>query len=245
MCKVDNISGAKNSQISVLREILEKYQVTIPAHLEEAKLLPLFVKLNTAMIHTRSAVALGSGNKIADSDKSNGWSTSSLSRKRNNQKYLEPHPLNIYRDPLKNIFSHNESLKKMIEECIRINKERVENCSGISNYISNYLWKNPGKDIFRIEVVSACDFDHVWVMINRKEGSSLLKPYEWGDAWIIDLWWGDTGKIYHASKFSENIVAMLEYLIIQKKAFNSNEVSMHEEAYTDYCDQISLYDEIC
>ncbi len=76
-----------------------------------------------------------------------------------------------------------------------------------------YLWEH-SEGINRIEVVSASDFEHCYVIINRE---GVLADYKtWGeDAWILDPWYGEKGIIYPASSFAETIIKV--------KAFDFNQ----------------------
>ncbi|USQ15310.1 hypothetical protein J2N86_15220 (plasmid) [Legionella lytica] len=76
-----------------------------------------------------------------------------------------------------------------------------------------YLWEH-SEEISRIELVSALDFQHCYVIVNRE---GVLADYRtWGEhAWIIDPWYGEKGIVYPASSFSETIMKI--------KAFDFNQ----------------------
>ncbi len=178
----------------------------------------LIKKLNTALITTRRTMALGSGNKITDYEKSNGWSAAVHKQLRDNKDALyQCYPLTVQEDPLKNLPSLIRNLIK--EYHVVLKRERVGNCGELARFISLYLWQHAGQEIHNIEVVTAGDFDHTWVILNRKESSDLSKPEEWGNAWIVDPWWGDDGLFYPSNKFHEKIIALLAYIQEQNDGF--------------------------
>ncbi len=93
-----------------------------------------------------------------------------------------------------------------------INK-RQGNCNDLALLISKYLWEHPA-DIKRIEIISMATFDHVLVVVNRS--GDLDKPKTWGDAWVIDAWYGDHGLIFPANQFEEKIKIIKKFA--QKQA---------------------------
>ena len=79
---------------------------------------------------------------------------------------------------------------------------RQSNCGGMSCLLAKYLWEN-NAGINRIEVVTTTTFDHCMVIVNRS--GDLKDPDTWGDAWIVDAWYGKGGIIFHAKEFKTKI----------------------------------------
>ena len=52
---------------------------------------------------------------------------------------------------------------------------RIGNCTELAVVAANYLWRFPGKEIKQIELVKAIDFDHVWLILNRKKRSEKCR----------------------------------------------------------------------
>lgn len=188
----------------------------------------LINKLHTALITTRCTMALGSGNKITDYEKSNGWNAIVQDKKRKNKDALyQCYPLSSDEDPVKEIPYLIRNLIK--EYLVVLNRERVGNCGELARYISLYLWQHAGEEIYNIDLVTANNFDHTWVILNRAEGSDLLNPDEWGNAWIVDPWWGDEGVFYPAHQFHEKIIHLLAYIKEQNEWLHQKkEVSLSE-----------------
>lgn len=199
---------------------------------------PLHLKLRTALITTHRTMVLGSGNKITHFQKGNGWNFEVFSNMRKNSDRLyQCYPLVKEEDPLQNLPALIRNLVK--EYIVVLKKERVGNCGELARFISLYLWQHAGKEIDNIEVVSATEFDHTWVILNRKEGTDLLKPEEWGeDTWIIDPWWGDEGIFYLADEFHEKMVQLLAYCKEQDHWFyEHNQIKL-----STLTNSISLYE---
>lgn len=202
----------------------------------------LHAKLHTALITTCRTLALGSGNKITDYEKTNGWSAAVHDQlRKNNDRLYQCYPLSQGENPLKDLSNLPYFVRSLVKEYIVVlNKERVGNCGERARFIALDLWKNAGKDIHSIEIVSADKFDHAWVIVNRKKDSDLLKPEEWGDAWCVDAWWGDEGAFYHASKYHEKIIDMLAYIkeqnegLYKKGRIKSNELENFNSTYNQY-----------
>jgi hypothetical protein len=70
---------------------------------------------------------------------------------------------------------------------------RLGNCYAMSEVVIQDIWakcSSPGltPTIKRIELVKTKTFDHYMVIINRE--GDLKNSDTWGDAWIIDPWYG-------------------------------------------------------
>lgn len=202
----------------------------------------LHTKLQTALITTCRTMALGSGNKIANYENTHGWSAVVHDQlRKNNDRLYQCYPLSQEENPLKDLSEIPYFIRNLVKEYIVVlNKERVGNCGEMARFIALYLWKNPGKDIHSIEIVSANKFDHTWVIVNRKKDSDLLKPEEWGDAWCVDAWWGDEGAFYHASEYHQKIMQLLYYIkeqnegLYKKGRIKSNELENFNSTYDQY-----------
>ncbi|MFJ1269163.1 hypothetical protein ACD661_11405 [Legionella lytica] len=101
-------------------------------------------------------------------------------------------------------------------------------CDFKSALAAKYLWEH-SEEINRIELVSALDFQHCYVIINRE---GILADYRtWGEnAWIIDPWYGENGIIYPASSFSETIMKIKAFDFNQH--MNLKELGYGQGAYT-------------
>ena len=95
--------------------------------------------------------------------------------------------------------------------------KRHGNCFDRANILAKFLWEN-SVGIHRIEIVSTKTFEHYFVIVNRKDLSDLKDSSTWGDAWIVDAWFGDNGAIFPASKFKEYITGIKEFAKIQDEA---------------------------
>lgn len=198
-------------------------------------------KFHTALITTRRTFALGSGNKMTDYEKSNGWSAFVQDEMRKNKDRLyQCYPLSQEENPLNDLPNLPYIIRTLVKEYIvAINRERVGNCGEMARFISLYLWQHAGQEIHNIDVVTAANFDHTWVIVNRNSKSDLLKPEEWGDAWIVDPWWGDAGVFYHVSEYHEKILELLAYIKEQNEGLHEkNKLSSRElENFTSTHDQ--------
>lgn len=202
----------------------------------------LNAKLQTAVIATRRTLILGSGNKITDFEKTNGWCAEVQDNvRKNNDRTFQCYPLSLEENPLKDHSAIPYFIRSLVKEFVVIlNKERVGNCGEHARFTALHLWKNAGKDIHSIEIVSADRFDHAWVIVNRKQDSDLSKPEEWGDAWIVDSWWGDEGKFYHVSEYNEKIIKLLAYIKVQNEGLykigklSARELENFNERYDQY-----------
>lgn len=208
-------------KVVLKQDVLQRHAVTLPQNADTDKLQPLFVKLHTALIETHGTIAIGSNNKISSCKKM-------CSSQRNSLGKLREIHLNFYSSSLKKSTSiqtpmPHDFMKKnpmgmsvFIDFVIRAEKMRMGNCTELAVVAASYLWRFPGKEIKRIEVVKAKDFDHIWLILNRKKESDLLDSSKWGeDCWIFDPWWGEEGVFYHADHFQEKIIEVLSYLIAQ------------------------------
>ncbi len=200
----------------------------------------LDAKLRTALITTRRTLVLGSGNKITDFEKTNGWCADVQDKvRKNTDRFYQCYLLSPEEDPLKNLQPY--FIRSLIKEYIVVlNKERVGNCGEMARFIALYLWQHAGKAIHSIEIVSAKRFDHAWVIVNRNPESDLLNPDDWGDAYIVDAWWGDEGKYYHASEYAQKMIELLGYIkeqnegLYKKNKINANELGNFNEVYEQY-----------
>lgn len=190
-------------------------------------------KMQSTLLSIKNTMILGSGNKQFDLEKTDLWSIKSLSNLRKESSYKKnvagkwnleisnedkTHTVNplLKEDPLKTLplFKDAPLLSGLIQESIAYQNERVGNCGELSFFAAAQLWRNAGTTIKRIETVSGKEFDHAWVIINRKPGTSLLNPKEWSeDCWIFDPWLGEKGSYYPASEFHEKILETIKFLI--------------------------------
>ncbi|MBS0290011.1 MAG: hypothetical protein JSS07_08280 [Proteobacteria bacterium] len=235
--------------------LLKKHHATLPAHLNLKDVSPLIRKLHTALIANNVTCALGSGNKSDDHEKTNGWShLSHLQREYNNNGYSKdpatkkwtlnnlwhrskvrpiPHAITS-NNPLREneIFSKNNALTNIIQTAVKLSRERTATCCDKSKLLAAHLWCNADLLIDRIEVVGAKDFDHVWVIINRKKNSDILDPQTWGDAWIVDPWWGD-GVFYHAFEYKQRVLDVHSYCVRQKASMEKKVANFNTDTKAD------------
>lgn len=203
------------------QDVLKRHAVALPQNADIDKLQPLITKLHTALIETHSTIAIGSNNKISCCEKICLTQRNSLANLRQipsklyfqhlNQSESKQAPL-----PHEVIKENQNNLSKFFDFVIQAEKIRIGNCTELAMVGASYLWRFPGKEIKRIEVVKAIDFDHVWLILNRKKDSDLLNSSEWDeDCWVFDPWWKEEGVFYHATHFQEKIIEVLSYLITQ------------------------------
>lgn len=202
----------------------------------------LHAKFQTALITTCRTLILGSSERITDFEKTNGWCAVVQDKiRKNTDRAYQCYPLNTEENPLKNLSELPYFIRSLVKEFVIIlNNERVGNCGERARSIALYLWKHAGTDIHNIEIVSANSFDHAWVIVNRKEGSDLLKPEEWGDAWCVDAWWGDEGTYFHVSEYHQKIIDMLTYIkeqnegLYKKGIITANQLENFNSKYAQY-----------
>lgn len=200
-------------------------------------------KLSTMLLTTKRTLILGSDNKQFDTQMSGGWSDIALGDLRKSTHYTKNSTgkwvfnIDTAKDrscfisallkdtPLSSLplFKNAPLLNTLIAMSIALKSARVGNCGELSYFAAAQLWRNAGQDIRRIEIASGKDFDHTWVILNRKQGTSLLHPHEWGeDCWIFDPWWGEEGTYYPAAEFHTKMMETMQYLISNFDWINSN-----------------------
>ncbi len=213
----------------LLKELLQRHRAELPQNVDTEQVLPLIKKLHTALIYSRRTLVIGSSNKKSDRKKMCMTNTKNVSIMRDNAIDLNyssthknllssPHPLEypIFKINPNNILGFSTFI-------LKAEKFRIGNCVELSAVAASYLWRFPGKEIHRIELIKAKEFDHVWLILNRKKGSELLDPTQWGeDCWILDPWWGDEGAFYPAEKFHEKMIVVFSYLIDQYQWLKKN-----------------------
>ncbi len=111
-------------------------------------------------------------------------------------------------------FDLNEELEELLKFALSALQRRQGNCQLRSCLLAKYLWEN-NAGIDKIELVSTSTFDHVFVIVNRS--GDLYNSSTWGDAWIIDPWYGKNGLIFHASDFVNKIKEIKSFAIYQAK----------------------------
>lgn len=210
-----------DENIVLKQDVLTRHAVALPQKKNIDTPHPLITKLHTALIETHGTIVIGSNNKISCCKKmcdTNRDSLGDLRDKDLNLEYysfkktvvMKDHPLTY------KIFQENLELSNLIKRLIRTEKMRIGNCTELSTVAAGYLWRFPGNEIKRIEIVKAKEFDHAWLILNRKKESDLLNSTEWGeDCWICDPWWKEEGVFYHAQHFQEKIIEVFAYLIAQ------------------------------
>lgn len=220
-------------------------------------------KLHAMVLHNKRTLVLGAANRAVDLIKTSSWSDQSLTTTRykgdykkdntgkwnydfglkyNKKQAVSPH---FKVDPLATLplFQNAPLLHDLMIKSITIQHTRGGNCDENSSLATAQLWRHAGKNIKRIERVHANDFDHAWAIINRKPGTSLLHPKEWGeDCWIFDTWWENetpgyvASPYYPASQFHENMLKTLEFGIANEewlgqhsnKPFDNKEQKVYE-----------------
>ncbi len=226
----NNVPLQDNENIILKQDVLKRHAVALPKNADINKLQPLIKKLHTALIETHGTIAIGSNNKILNCQKM-------CSTQRNGVGEAREEPVKLYLSPFKQSASIQKSLLPytFIEEkenaiaafvhfVIQAEKMRIGNCTELAVVAASYLWRFPGKEIKSIELVKSIDFDHIWLILNRKKESDLLNSAEWGeDCWIFDPWWGEEGTFYHAEHFQEKIIEVLSYLITQYEWLKKND----------------------
>lgn len=89
------------------------------------------------------------------------------------------------------------------------------NCHDRADLCAKLLWENPA-DINRIEVIVMDDFDHVLVLVNRAEDSTLDDPSTFGETcYAVDAWHGSGGEVFKGTEFKERIAETEAYFIAQ------------------------------
>lgn len=211
------------------QDVLKRHAVALPQNADINALQPLIAKLHTALIETHGTIAIGSNNKISCCQKMCLTHRNSLGELRQAPLNLHVLPVNKAEStqvPLPHDFikENPNGLSKLIYFVMQAEKMRIGNCTELSMVAASYLWRFPGKEIKRIEVVKAIDFDHVWLILNRKKDSDLLNSSEWGeDCWGFDPWGKEEGVFYHAEHFQEKIIEALSYLVTQYEWLKKNE----------------------
>ena len=129
----------------------------------------------------------------------------------------------------------DSKLINLLSSSLYIQTIRAGNCQAQSNLLAKYLWENH-TGIDKIEVVEASNFDHSFVIINRK--GELNDSTTWGNAWIVDPWYGEKGIIYSASQFKNQILVIKNYILEQIKKlsdagvlFEPSDIPTDEETY--------------
>ncbi len=111
--------------------------------------------------------------------------------------------------------------------------KRQGNCQYRCDLVAKYLWEHP-EGINRIEVIYT-SFDHVFVIVNRS-GDDIKHSETWGDAWIIDAWYGDKGFIYPASEFKEKIKEIKQFEKDQVK--KCGDIGVNLDKFDDHGEDI-------
>lgn len=220
---IPKIKRKRNKQgfSSEIEDILERHHVDLPQNADNQKLIPLIKKLHTTLIYAHGTLTIGSTNKISGLKKMCSQTSKYVSKMRENKDeydYWACHANNNTDWIEHPLFENNNinNIVSFVSLAIRAEKYRIGNCAELCAIATDYLWRFPGKEIERIEPVSAQDFDHVWLILNRKQGSNLLKPNEWGkNCWILDPWWKNEGVFYSAEKYHEKVLELLPYMIKQ------------------------------
>jgi hypothetical protein len=108
-------------------------------------------------------------------------------------------------DPLKDpTFRLNKCHEILLQDAMLASEKRQGNCGERSALIMKYLWEHSA-GINRIEMGILATVHHCVVIVNRSECSNLHDSTTWGNAWVIDAWFGDKGIIFHASEFKDKI----------------------------------------
>lgn len=229
----------------------------------------LKIKLQTAMTHAKRACAFGSDNKIEDFHATNGWVSLQKHRYNSSGKYIrKPQQINnravLWRyeadkidtinfpqinlanhfpsvDPLHDPEFHLAPAQILLLKFAMLSQESNQgNCLDLSCLTAKYLWEN-SNGINRIELAPANTFDHVFLIINRS--GELNNPDTWGDAWIIDPWYGDKGIIYPASEFKTKIAEIKQFAKQQFDEFAKLDLSPAANYFTQ--DEEKLQQVVC
>lgn len=241
---LSNDTSTVRSIYDPFEDICEQHQMHLARSISE-KEKHIIRTIHTAIVQTNRTLALGSGNKIDDYDKTHGWSADSLLQR-------EMYPLRYIKDPStpnkwtlyecvpnrfmdafltqKHLIESDYStmqnpavLLNLAKIVAKLKRERVGNCADKSVLLAYYLWQSASKEINRIEIVKGNDqFDHYFVIINRKPGSDIDDSQTWGEqCWIADPWWGSQGTLYLASEYSSKSREILKYCIEQNSYLES------------------------
>lgn len=103
-------------------------------------------------------------------------------------------------------FCLKPELKALLQGCLLALEQRQGNCGLRAFLVAKYLWEN-NTGIHKIEVVEMINNDHAFVIVNRQ--GEINDPASWGDAWIVDAWYGEKGTIFHASDYSHKMEEMI------------------------------------
>lgn len=95
---------------------------------------------------------------------------------------------------------------------------RFGNCHNRCCVVAKYLWEH-NAGIKRIEIAGTVNFDHYIVIVNRKDGSVLNDTRTWGDAWVVDPWYGKKGLIFSAFEYEEKIKKIKSYVKWEAKQY--------------------------
>lgn len=127
-------------------------------------------------------------------------------------------------------FNINNLHIKLLVEAMMAAERRHGNCLDRALVVAKYLWEN-SDGIDRIEIISTSSFSHFFVIINRT--GELDSPNTWGNAWIVDAWYGEAGIIFPASEFESRITEIKAFAKTQLSELNKIGLIVDTSTCTD------------
>ena len=189
--------------------------------------------LTAAISHVLHTCALGASNKSMDIKKTNGWVFFSSFRynsagsyvKNNNEwtfAFVNDNPMIALAvdlactakfpgvEPLTDPrFALKERHKNILLFALLARENRMGNCYSRCCVMAKYLWENNYPEIHRIEILSF-NFVHFVVVVNRT--GDLDEPDTWGNAFIVESWYPDQGRIYSPQELRQQATEVRQFI---------------------------------
>lgn len=219
----------------------------------------LNIKLKSALRYALHTFVFGAVNKFSDQTRTNFWVAFISHRYKTTGDYIlqaeKPRTwkfctdkFNHYTTSLKLTqekknplydpkFNLTHMHKLLLQTSIIALETRSGNCNERSCVVAKYLWENP-TDIKKIEMVSLPKLDHVFIVVNRC--GDIHDPNSWGNAWIIDSWYGKNGLVFHASELSHFMPLIVAFMTRQRKMFEMMNIYLKTEQQTTFKTEWSI-----